>query len=391
MIRKAKRHSIGQKSGPKKPKNSRTKFSPIVVDAWDGVEITRVHCLSAPSYPPSILCFEDNTEETLSFLSKLSGKFGGKGSSKKKSWIKLNNKGVPTIKGYTSFNKISDFGTAPALVLAAIYDRAVSDSIQVPPAIDFPNWSRMAYQTLYELGFFEIIGHSPAEIIREVYEEKVKSSYKVSKILSGRNADGLEQASDVILELLDYLSVDAGLSENLVPDINSAISEAMINVARHAYPQEFVSNSRHNLPKKWWMSAKADRNKNTLTIVVYDQGASIPGTLPKRAWYKETVEAVMKSIISDFDYAGSKNLIDHEFINFSMKRGKTQTNDVSRGLGLPQMQDLIDACPDGTLSILSRNGLYKYGKGVGVFKRRLDTALEGTLVEWELTLPMVVS
>ena len=54
---------------------------------------------------------------------------------------------------------------------------------------------------------------------------------------------------------------------------------------------------------------------------------------------------------------------------------------------LDEMQSLIDICPDGTLSILSRRGLYKYGKGMGVFKRSLDYELEGTLIEWELTLP----
>ena len=134
------------------------------------------------------------------------------------------------------------------------------------------------------------------------------------------------------------------------------------------------------------MSARADRGSNKLTIVVYDQGATIPGTLPHRDWFQRQVSSIMKAIIPSFDY-GKQRTIDHEFINYSMKKGKTQTGDAQRGLGLPQMRDLIDICPDGTLSVVSRQGLYRYAKGTGVFKCPLKIGLDGTLIEWELTLP----
>lgn len=237
------------------------------------------------------------------------------------------------------------------------------------------------------MGFFEVIGHAPAERIKEVYQEKLDISYKISKILSGKNADELEVASDILLELLNYLSLAPEMSEDLIIDINSAVSEAMINVARHAYPDDFIKQTDGVCLGKWWMSAKADKSTNTLTIVIYDQGATIPGTLPRRQWYQETIEAVMKAIIPDFDAANRRHTIDHEFINFSMKKGKTQTGNARRGLGLPQMQELIDICPDGTISIVSRQGIYKYAKNIGVFKQALAVELEGTLIEWKLTLP----
>lgn len=363
------------------------------VEVWDGKTVEKVLCLNTPTKPPSILCLNENTNQTIQFLHNLGQRVQGlkRRNKKRSNWINRKPNRPPHIKQYIGFEGIDVFATAPALIMAAIYERAKLATGEIPPAVNFPNWSAQAFQTLYEIGFFEIIGHAPAKVIQEVYVEKLDASYKVSKILTGKNADGLEAASDVIVELLEYLSINEETSDDLIAEINSAVSEAMINVAKHAYSKHFIDQSEKLCLKQWWMSAKADKTNNTLTIAVYDQGETIPGTLPKREWFQEKVEMAMQSIIPNFVYDGTQRSIDHEFINYSMKEGKTQTGEARRGLGLPQMQDLIDVCPDGTLSILSRQGLYKYDKELGVHKRRLDLELEGTLVEWKLTLPDGVS
>lgn len=369
-------------------KNTNTKKRNIV-EIWNGKTVEKAVCLSAPIHPPAVLSFEENLNETLEFLSKVRAGIHKRPSrrNRKVNWIERRPNKLPRIRKYFDFKNIEKFGTAPALIVAAAYDRGKVATGEVPPAVNFPNWSPEAFQTLYEMGFFEVIGHAPAERIKEVYQEKLDISYKISKILSGKNADELEVASDILLELLNYLSLAPEMSEDLIIDINSAVSEAMINVARHAYPDDFIKQTDGVCLGKWWMSAKADKSTNTLTIVIYDQGATIPGTLPRRQWYQETIEAVMKAIIPDFDAANRRHTIDHEFINFSMKKGKTQTGNARRGLGLPQMQELIDICPDGTISIVSRQGIYKYAKNIGVFKQALAVELEGTLIEWKLTLP----
>ena len=359
------------------------------IEIWDGKSVEEAVFYGKPRLPPEIICFDENTDPTLQFLDDLRTSVVSKKDAKKKKsdWVDRRGRGLPKLKSYYDFSHIDTFSTGPALVIGALYERAKDAVGKVPPAIDFPNWSPQAFQTLYEIGFFEIIGHAPAEKIREVYVEKKDALYKVSKILTGTNADGLEDASNVILELLDYLSLNPDVAGELITDINSAVSEAMINVARHAYPEQFIEMSPNVCLRQWWMSAKANKCDNTLTIAIYDQGATIPGTLPRREWFYETVGAAMSALVPNYERGRESGTIDHEFINYSMKKGKTQTKDARRGLGLPQMQGLIDICPDGTLSILSRRGLYKYGKNVGVFKRSLDCGLEGTLVEWELTLP----
>ena len=388
LLVKKTRHGNKRKPRPKF-QESNSRFVPFEVEVWDGKDVETVTCLNPATKPPSVICLNKNTDETIRFLHHLSNSVSGLKTDKKKQtdWIDRKPNRPPQIKRYIGFEDISVFATAPALILAATYERAKIATGKIPPAVNFPNWSPQAFQTLYEIGFFEIVGHAPAEKIKEVYVEKLDSSYKVSKTLRGANADGLEEASDVISELLDYLSIDEAICEDLIMDINSAVSEAMINVARHAYGESFIAQSLKVCLQQWWMSAKADKSNNTLTIAVYDQGETIPGTLPRREWYKEKIENAMRSVIPNFVYASQHGTIDHEFINYSMKKGKTQTGEARRGLGLPQMQDLIDVCPDGTLSILSRQGLYKYDKDIGVYKRRLELELEGTLVEWKLTLP----
>ncbi|MBY6006721.1 ATP-binding protein [Salipiger bermudensis] len=350
----------------------------------------KVLCYTEPDKPPQRICLDTNTEETLSFLEHMSKSVLPKRfhNGKPTAWIHRQKNRPPFIGRYAGFEDIDEFSAAPALVLAALYDRAKDAMGTAPPAINFPNWSPTAFQTLFELGFFEIIGHSPAERITEIYDRKAESAYKISKILSGHNANSLEEASDTILELLRYLEIDPDLSDELIIDINTAVSEAMINVSKHAYPDWLLKEDGEVQPKKWWMSARADKSSNKLTIVVYDQGATIPGTLPERDWYREALESLMGLVSPGFDLENRKRTMDHEFISYSMKKGKTQTGVAERGLGLPQMQELIDTCSDGTLSILSRQGLYKYARQLGVHKRLLPTALEGTLIQWELSLPV---
>jgi anti-sigma regulatory factor (Ser/Thr protein kinase) len=360
------------------------------VEIWDGEDVELAICLEPKRTPPEKLCISENLEETLKFFKSLK-KILTKGHQKAKPpssfWVDRPRNGPPIITRFFDFSEISRLGTAPAVVMTALYDTARITSGSIPPAVNFSDWSPQSFQTLYEIGFFDLIGHAPASQVVEVYEEKYNSAYRVSKVLSGENADGLEQASNIVADLLEFLSVDIRISEVLIPEINSAVSEAMINVARHAYPNKASYQNGEYPIRKWWMSARADQRSNTLAIVVYDRGATIPGTLPHKEWYKQLVQSIMSSFLGDFDYANHRHLFDHEYINYSMKEGKTQTSDARRGLGLPQMQRLIDECRDGTLSILSRNGLYKYGKSLGVHKQMLKTGIEGTLIEWQLTLP----
>lgn len=368
---------------------SRSTFTPFIVNTWDGTTNQKALCIRKPVTPPENINFEDSIDETLVFLKRIRDGIGKKrhDGSPQPGWLKKKNGRLPRLGTFHDYSLIKSISVSAALVIASCYDRAGRISGITPPAINHQDWPDNVFRVLSDVGFFKFIGHRPPDD-----RDNTEDELKIFSAISGRNANGLEECSNEILELLKFLSYSGRSATAILAEINSVVSEAMINVARHAYPKNFVEDSPYDTVGQWWMTAQADRQNQTLTVVVYDQGATIPGTLPHKTWYQSYVEKIVRNVRPDFDYhrdAQHLRTLDPHFINHSMKKGKTQTNDPQRGLGLPQMQSLIDRCEDGSLTIVSRAGLYKYRKGNSVTKRALPLQLEGTLVEWHITLPKV--
>lgn len=359
------------------------------VTLWDGESEERALCLNPPTIPPKNIDFEENIKETLSFLKIIRDRLGKKKVTPRHrlTWIKKRKNKTPIINSYYDFSAIERLDIAPALVVAASYDRAKRMTGTVPPAVNYTQWSQSALQTFYEIGFFDLIGQKHHEKLKKEYEHKVDSNIRICRAISGRNADNLNVCSDSMSDILKFLTEDETIVEEYIPDINTAVSEAMINVSRHAYPQEYVTKSIYDTVNQWWVTARADKIKHTLNIVIYDQGASIPGTLPYRGWFKDMIDSYFNIFFPEFKYSSDHRLMDHEYINYSMKPGRTQTENPERGLGLPQMQSLTNLCEDGYIMVISRAGFYRYDKGTGITKHALPIELEGTLVEWHLSLP----
>lgn len=364
-------------------------FKPFVVNIWDGEINQKALCVRKPIAPPEHINFEDTIDETLVFLKKIRDSIGQKrfDGSPHPGWLKNKKGRLPRLGTFHDYSTIKSISVSAALVVASCYDRARRITGVTPPAINHQDWPDSVFRVLSDVGFFKFIGHKPPNA-RKPTEDQIK----IFSAISGKNANGLEECSNEMFELLKFLSYSGQSATTILTDVNSVVSEAMINVSRHAYPKDFVEESPYDTVGQWWMTAQADRQNQTLTVVVYDQGATIPGTLPSKQWYRNYVQSIMRHFRPDFDYKRDAEHLrtrDAHFINHSMKKGKTQTNDPERGLGLPQMQSLIDQCDDGSLTIVSRAGLYKYSKGNSVTKRALPLDLEGTLVEWHITLPKV--
>jgi hypothetical protein len=361
----------------------------LLVTAWDGEREEIVVCRKPPMLPPNDINFGQNIDQTLEFLKLVRERIGRKrrAGSRPLTWIRRYKNRRSQIGAFYDYSVIQCLAVGPALVMAASYDRARRLVGKTPPAINYASWGASAIQTFFEIGFFDLIGQTENPAIVLEYNNKASNEIKIIKAISGINANGLEGCSMAIASLLVFLRLSDDDRDFYVPEINTAISEAMINVAKHAYPQDYVKNSNYDTLNQWWMTARADRANSSITIAVYDQGASIPGTLPSRGWFKNAVQAHMELLIPGFRHSADYRKMDPEYINFSMKPGKTQTNDRQRGLGLPQMQELIDQCNGGSLTVLSRSGYYRYNKHSGIEKKFLAVELEGTLIEWHLSLP----
>lgn len=354
-----------------------------IVTGWFGDRIERLIAINAPICPPSNICFSTNGDESVEFLNNWRNRFRSIQqftSPSGSSWTQEPRKprGLRQISSYYDFSSIENLSTAAALILTAEYDRVASIIRSVPPAINLNDWHPAVFKKLYEIGFFEIVGLAKDVADRYRTDGDVRSM----RIFSGSNATDLDIASDAILELSKFVDTEGPLTEDVTLALNNALSEAMINVAKHAYPDDHDFRYKH--VDKWWVTASADKGSRELTIVIYDQGASIPVTFPRKD-FSERVASFLKETISltpKFDFQN-----DSVYIEGAMRPGKSQTNQKHRGLGLPEMKDLIDICGDGSLIIISRGGECKYVPNKPISKKSRPHSIGGTLIEWTLRLP----
>lgn len=354
-----------------------------VVTAWFGDRTEDVLCVREPRTPPPIICLQKNPQATLSFFDEWRSKMAIKSSTStlhRYGWVETprRNGRIKKINGYMDYSSIEFISTASALIIAAEYDRAARIIGDVPPTIDLDHWSEQVFSKLYELGFFEIVGLS--QRVGELYQDS--GDVRTMKIVSGTNAADLQRTSEQLIDLSKFIDVEGPLNEDVVSALNSALSEAMVNVSRHAYPGDYPFKYRH--VESWWVTASAHRLDGRLTIVMYDQGASIPITLPKKKWTQAIRDFVLRNLTphKEFEYQD-----DAAYIQGAMRRGETHTGEPGRGEGLPQMMELIDICGSGSLTIWSRGGFCRYQPGKRLVRDSYPWSVGGTLIEWVIDLP----
>ena len=262
--------------------------------------------------------------------------------------------------------------------MAAEYDRAAQLIGSTPPTINIDKWNREVLSKLFQLGFFDILGIT--DNVRGLYHDD--GVVKTMRIARGTNTSDLQRTSESLVTLSKFVDADGPMTEEVVLALNSALSEAMANVARHAYPRDFDFELAH--VNAWWVTAFADRSSRRLTVVVYDQGASIPVTIPQKPWMHAVQQYIRQNLLveNEFEYQN-----DATYIEGAMRRGRTQTQEKGRGEGLPQMKELVDICGGGSLTIWSRGGVCEYAPETELKKGTYEFSVGGTLIEWVMDLP----
>ncbi|WP_172794909.1 ATP-binding protein [Loktanella sp. 3ANDIMAR09] len=323
------------------------------------------------------MCFSKNPIETLDFFATmrrrshiLKGMFPGKNP-----WYQVPKsvKAPPRMRSYQSFAEIEYLSTASAVVMTAEYARLAEISKFPPITIDLHKWSDVVFAKLYELDFFSVVGIT--ETVADLYAER--DGKRTMRILSGTNNAELAEATRRIQHLAVEASGGADLLGGRVELISTALSEAISNVARHAYPADHDFQFPH--VGRWWLTAEFDRSNGMLTIVIYDQGATIPVTLPYQDIWSKVKLKVAQLASSDpkFDFAN-----DGAYIEGSLKAGVTSTGDSHRGKGLAEMVGLIDELKAGYVSIFSRGGYYRHDYTSGKNSGAYPSSIGGTLIEW---------
>ena len=252
-------------------------------------------------------------------------------------------------------------------------------------AIDVDKWKEGVSRVLDQLGVLSLLEiNRPVALLRDDETQTV-----ILPMRSGDRTVG-EEIEKLNFELATVL-VEAFGNPGHAEDARAAwrqrlvrvyliLLEAMDNVTEHAYrhsPEGIMSSVR-----RWWLTAAVDRQNQQLTVAIYDQGTSIPATLPN--WHNfDMIERLWKRLgVQNYDPDDSSR--DGLALKAALKIAVSSTDEEHRGKGLPIMADFLDQCRSGRLKIVSRHGVVTKTKGRKAQSARMPVPLTGTLVEWEV-------
>jgi hypothetical protein len=327
----------------------------------------RVRLSRAVSLPAN-LCLDQNTDETLSFFESLRYRTLLHG-------VRVNRPHqtrIAWVRGYSDFTTMRRISPGAALILAAEYDRIYRIGSSIPNSVDIKQWDPLVYSTLYGLGFFDLLGVAQSGSANHVLPSPKEGNFVQAPMQRGENANW-EGASDALLELFNVVGGDNTARVNLL----GAVVDAIENVRGHAYSNRGPLQTRL-IPPFWWISGSADRAEKRLTLSIYDQGVTIPVTLPNK-W---AGSAVLNAFFNLFGHSFDPERPDYDgkALKAAMQLSSTATGLTQRGKGLSKIRDVVSQSKDGRLKVISRRGIYSFENGTELF-HTCSTPLMGTLVE----------
>jgi hypothetical protein len=288
---------------------------------------------------------------------------------------------VDNKRAYLDFRSCENISYDACVVLAATIDRCRKLR---PSSVDgrHPE-NAIVYSLLRELGFYSMLGIAvdqqtnlaPTSNIRIAPMESRATDFKGSpkEILKGMKT------------LFD--NIETEVTRRTTKQLYRCLSEAMLNVLEHAYPNEMTQDP--TVLSRWWSAGFSDQKTGKITIIFYDQGAGIPNTLeaekpPKQSGYSNDWKGKIKELTK---LLGRKPT-DGEKIVLAMELGVTsKENPEGMGKGLPDTKRLFDNA-DGVLRILSYKGDYTLvvndNKESPHVVGDRNIPLQGTMISWVL-------
>lgn len=328
-----------------------------------------------PTSMPAIVSFDKNAEETLSALASIRERLHQVGSELKRSGHRRDRKNQVR---YRAFETIQEISPSAALVIAAEYERAYYHTQSAPGIVSIEKWHPEVYTILDALGFFQKFGFpAPPD------HKSTSKPFRILPMRSGSTADSL-----AVNELLQDLKTLYPLAGNVHAETDGlvhlfgAMVEAIVNVVRHAYPVN--GNFAYPPVNRWWITGAVDMQARWTTAIVFDQGVTIPLSLPNWRNYGGVIQRLTSWLGIAPDPGDTKS--DGLAISAAVEESVSSTGELHRGRGLAQMRDFVDGCQGGFLRIMSRCGEVVMRPGQPPNVRTHNYSLDGTLVEWNVLL-----
>ena len=276
------------------------------------------------------------------------------------------------IGSYWDFATLQQISIPAALVLASEYDRVRQLRGAVPRAVNLQTWNPRVRSLLFDIGFLDLSGVEPSGV------ETVPS--REGKLL--RMSRGADSNGERIAEYLQMLGIDLTIED---PGLSDAIMEGITNSVQHAYRHPELCPA--DTVREWWIAAALE-GRRRLRMAIYDQGASIPATLPMWDKYPGWLRAFKRLVGVDLNQEPDPNdrRYDGDAIKLAIEVGRTSTELGGRGKGLHQVVSVLDLSKNGSITIYSRCGRLRCVKGEAPEAVNLRTGIIGTLVVWDLEL-----
>ena len=271
-----------------------------------------------------------------------------------------------------NLDRLTHISTSAALVLTAELAKWEDNStFNLKPRT--ANWNSDILRQLFELGFFKQFKNPPD---RKIGAIRAGGGKRIVEYIRGELRE--HDKPRILGEQLETI-IGAEIEE--WGFLHQGITEAVINVTHHAYPDE---EDREECDKIWFLTGSYDEESKALKIAFYDQGVTIPGSLPASEFgeqFKKWSEKLLGS--------GLSGLSDAAMMKAAMKYARTRTNELDRGKGLKDMQEYIKEIGNGYIAVISRKGIFRLDVRDGVEStstHRLSNALKGTLIVWKVVL-----
>jgi hypothetical protein len=271
---------------------------------------------------------------------------------------------------FVDFSKIKYISASAALVLTAELSKW-DDSVRQRIRPKVKTWDKNILSQFDELGFFDLFRNKDSF---ELEKEKEPSNIRFVKYMKGHLHDD-EKTQHLKKEINRIVGEDLGKWTFLY----SGLSEAITNVVHHAYPD---NKGYSEEDKKWYLTASYDVDARVIKVVFYDQGITIPGSLPE----SKLLEKIL-SYLSMLPLAERKR--DEQLLKAAVEIKRSSTGEKDRGKGLQDLLEFIKQRGEGYLSIMSGKGLYKYSQHnnkTEVKSVSFTLPVCGTLIVWSTKL-----
>lgn len=221
-----------------------------------------------------------------------------------------------------------------------------------------PSKNEKVSQVLKQIGFIDLIG------------AQTQVTPKDDDVVNWRVAHGAQVEGKKYDDIL--AEYDGDIARPLQEKLFTGITEAMTNVANHAYDLKRIDGLNvSDESKDWWMFSQ--EKDGYLSVSFCDLGAGIPRTLPSKH------PSVWKQILL-LNKSNDADIIDH-----AVRKSVSRTNNAGRGNGLGQIIQVVQAQPEGQVVIYSNRGTFTKINGTKRLFRHSDSIL-GTLIFWKIPL-----